>query len=115
MRLTKPKFWDTKNFISFILYPLSSITYLINITKKPINYVIPSVEMAKPKTQSNNKGGLFTQEEKEILSKFIAALNKQNYQEAFSYLVKTGIVLCNGSIIIPSGFLVTTHNLAISS
>ncbi len=27
---------------------------LINITKKPINYVIPSVEMAKPKTQSNN-------------------------------------------------------------
>ena len=34
MRLTKPKFWDTKNFISFILYPLSSITYLINITKK---------------------------------------------------------------------------------
>jgi tetraacyldisaccharide 4'-kinase len=34
MRLTKPKFWDTKNFISFILYPLSAITYLINITKK---------------------------------------------------------------------------------
>ena len=34
MRLTKPKFWDTKNFISFILYPLSAITYLINIAKK---------------------------------------------------------------------------------
>jgi hypothetical protein len=27
---------------------------LINITKKPINYVIPSVEMAKPKTNTNN-------------------------------------------------------------
>ena len=34
MRLTKPKFWDTKNFISFILYPLSAITYLIKIAKK---------------------------------------------------------------------------------
>jgi tetraacyldisaccharide 4'-kinase len=34
MRLIKPKFWETKNFISFILYPLSTITYLINITKK---------------------------------------------------------------------------------
>ena len=34
MRLTKPKFWDTKNFISFILYPLSAITYLINFAKK---------------------------------------------------------------------------------
>ena len=34
MRLMKPKFWETKNFISFILYPLSIITYLTNITKK---------------------------------------------------------------------------------
>ena len=34
MRLIKPKFWETKNFISFLLYPLSAITYLINITKK---------------------------------------------------------------------------------
>jgi tetraacyldisaccharide 4'-kinase len=34
MRLIKPKFWETKNFISFILYPLTSITYLINTTKK---------------------------------------------------------------------------------
>ena len=34
MKLEKPKFWETKNFISFILYPLSSITYIINVTKK---------------------------------------------------------------------------------
>ena len=37
MKLIKPKFWDTKNFISFILYPLSTITYLINIIKKLSN------------------------------------------------------------------------------
>ena len=34
MKLIKPKFWETKNFISLILYPLSVITYLTNITKK---------------------------------------------------------------------------------
>ncbi|WP_435162697.1 tetraacyldisaccharide 4'-kinase [Candidatus Pelagibacter bacterium nBUS_25] len=33
MKLIKPKFWQTKNFISFILYPLSLATYLINISK----------------------------------------------------------------------------------
>ena len=33
MKLIKPKFWQTKNFISFILYPLSLVTYLINISK----------------------------------------------------------------------------------
>ena len=33
MRLIKPKFWKTKNFISFILYPLSLVTYLINVSK----------------------------------------------------------------------------------
>ncbi len=34
MKLIKPKFWETKNFTSFMLYPLSVVTYLINITKK---------------------------------------------------------------------------------
>ena len=34
MKLMKPKFWETKNFISFILYPLSIITCLTNIIKK---------------------------------------------------------------------------------
>jgi tetraacyldisaccharide 4'-kinase len=34
MKFIKPKFWETKNFISLILYPLSIITYLVNITKK---------------------------------------------------------------------------------
>ena len=34
MILKKPKFWGTKNFISLLLYPLSTITYLINFSKK---------------------------------------------------------------------------------
>ena len=34
MKLIKPKFWKTKNFISLILYPLSAVTMLINFLKK---------------------------------------------------------------------------------
>ena len=34
MKLIKPKFWKTKNFISLILYPLSAVTFLINFLKK---------------------------------------------------------------------------------
>ena len=34
MKLIKPKFWKTKNFISLILYPLSAVTLLINFIKK---------------------------------------------------------------------------------
>ena len=33
MKFIKPKFWETKNFIALILYPLSIITHLVNITK----------------------------------------------------------------------------------
>ena len=34
MKLVKPKFWETKNVISFALYPFSAITLLVNNTKK---------------------------------------------------------------------------------
>ena len=34
MKLIKPKFWKTKNFISLILFPLSTVTFLINFIKK---------------------------------------------------------------------------------
>ena len=34
MKLIKPKFWKTKNFISLILYPFSAVTFLINSIKK---------------------------------------------------------------------------------
>jgi tetraacyldisaccharide 4'-kinase len=34
MKLIKPKFWKTKNFISFLFYPLSIITYSVYLFKK---------------------------------------------------------------------------------
>ena len=34
MILMKPKFWQKKNFISLLLFPLTTITYTINNLKK---------------------------------------------------------------------------------
>ena len=33
MILKKPNFWQTKNFISFLLFPLTLITFIINFLK----------------------------------------------------------------------------------
>ena len=34
MILMKPNFWQTKNFISLLLFPLTIITFCINFLKK---------------------------------------------------------------------------------
>ena len=34
MKLYKPKFWVNKGILSFLLLPLTAITYFINIIKK---------------------------------------------------------------------------------
>ena len=34
MKINRPLFWDNKNLISFLLYPLSLITFLIKNVKK---------------------------------------------------------------------------------
>ena len=33
MQIKKPSYWNKKNIISFTLYPLTLITYLINFIK----------------------------------------------------------------------------------
>ena len=37
MKINKPSFWNSKNFISIILLPISLIVNLITIIKKKIN------------------------------------------------------------------------------
>ena len=34
MIFMKPKFWQTKNFISLLLFPFTLITFIINFLKK---------------------------------------------------------------------------------
>ena len=83
MRLTKPKFWDTKNFISFILYPLSAITYLINIIKKLSNkkkFEIKTICIGNIFVGGTGKTSLAIEINQLLKKKFKTVFIKKNYK-----------------------------------
>ena len=83
MRLIKPKFWETKNFISFILYPLSAITYLINITKKfsiKKNFKIKTICVGNIFIGGTGKTSLAIKINELLRNKFKTVFIKKNYQ-----------------------------------
>ena len=83
MRLIKPKFWETKNFISFILYPLSSITYLINITKKfsvKKNFKIKTICIGNIFVGGTGKTSLAIEINQLLKKKFKTVFIKKNYK-----------------------------------
>ena len=83
MRLIKPKFWETKNFISFILYPLSSITYLINITKKfsdKKNFKIKTICIGNIFVGGTGKTSLAIEINQLLKKKFKTVFIKKNYE-----------------------------------
>ena len=83
MKLIKPKFWDTKNFISFILYPLSAITYLINFTKKIYikkNFEIKSICIGNIFIGGTGKTSLAIEINDLLRKKFRTVFIKKNYK-----------------------------------
>ena len=83
MRLTKPKYWDTKNFISFILYPLSAISYLINITKKLSNkkkFKIKTICIGNIFIGGTGKTSLEIEINELLRKKFKTVFIKKNYE-----------------------------------
>ena len=83
MKLIKPKFWETKNFISFILYPLSTITYLINITKKfsiKKNFKIKTICVGNIFIGGTGKTSLAIKINELLRNKFKTVFIKKNYQ-----------------------------------
>ena len=82
MRLIKPKFWDTKNFISLILYPLSIITCLINISKKfsiKKNYKIKTICIGNIFIGGTGKTSLAIEINELLKKKFKTVFIKKNY------------------------------------
>jgi tetraacyldisaccharide 4'-kinase len=82
MRLIKPKFWETKNLISFILYPLSSITFLINNTKKfciKKNFKIKTICIGNIFIGGTGKTPLAIEINKLLEKKFRTVFIKKNY------------------------------------
>jgi len=83
MRLIKPKFWETKNLISFILYPLSSITFLINNTKKfciKKNFEIKTICIGNIFIGGTGKTSLAIEINKLLEEKFRVVFIKKNYE-----------------------------------
>jgi tetraacyldisaccharide 4'-kinase len=83
MKLIKPKFWETKNFISFILYPLSAITFLINFTKKfsiKKNFEIKSICIGNIFIGGTGKTSLAIEINDLLRKKFRTVFIKKNYK-----------------------------------
>jgi tetraacyldisaccharide 4'-kinase len=83
MRLIKPKFWETKNFISFILYPLSAITSLINNTKKfciKKNFEIKTICIGNIFVGGTGKTSLAIEINELLRKKFRTVFIKKNYE-----------------------------------
>lgn len=83
MKLIKPKFWETKNFISFVLYPLSSITYLINIIKKfsiKKNFAIKTICIGNLFVGGTGKTSLAIEVNELLNKKFKTIFIKKNYK-----------------------------------
>ena len=83
MKLIKPKFWETKNFISFILYPLSVITYLINIIKKfsiKKNFEIKTICIGNIFIGGTGKTSLAIEINELLKKKFRTVFIKKNYE-----------------------------------
>jgi tetraacyldisaccharide 4'-kinase len=83
MRLIKPKFWETKNFISYILYPLSIITYLINNIKKfsiKKNFKIKTICIGNIFIGGTGKTSLAIEINELLRKKFKTVFIKKNYE-----------------------------------
>ena len=83
MKLIKPKFWETKNFISLILYPLSVITYLTNITKKfsiKKNFKIKTICVGNIFVGGTGKTSLAIEINELLKKKFKTVFIKKNYK-----------------------------------
>ena len=83
MRVIKPKFWETKNFISLILYPLSIITFLFNFSKKisiKKNFKIKTICIGNIFVGGTGKTSLAIEINELLRKKFKTVFIKKNYE-----------------------------------
>ena len=83
MKLIRPKFWENKNFISYILYPFSLITYLINITKefsKKKNFKIKTICIGNIFVGGTGKTSLAIEINELLKKEFKTVFIKKNYE-----------------------------------
>ena len=101
MKLIKPKFWLERNLFSYILYPFSTITYLINLLKK--NYIkkkfkIKIICIGNIYVGGTGKTSLSIELSEILKRKFKVVFIKKNYKnqkDEINLLKKKGSVISN--------------------
>ena len=84
MKLTKPKFWQSKNIISISLLPLTIVTLLINISKRIYskkNFSIKTICIGNIFLGGTGKTSLAIEIKKLLDKKFKTVFIKKNYQD----------------------------------
>ena len=84
MKFVKPSFWQSKNFISLLLYPLSIITLTINIFKELTykkKFLIKTICIGNIYLGGTGKTSLAIEIQKLLKKKFKTILIKKNYPD----------------------------------
>ena len=82
MNLKKPKFWLKKNLISYIIFPLSIITYANNFIKKFVNkkkFKIKTICVGNIYVGGTGKTSLSIKINQILKKKFKTVFIKKNY------------------------------------
>ena len=101
MKLIKPKFWLERNLFSYILYPFSIITYLINVLKKnniKKKFDIKTICIGNIFVGGTGKTSLSIVLSEILKKKFKIVFIKKNYKNQKDELIllkKKGFVISN--------------------
>jgi len=99
MKLVKPKFWETKNVISFVLYPFSAITLLVNNIKKfciKKNFEIKTICIGNIFVGGTGKTSLAIEINELLRKKFKTVFIKKKYEnqlDEITLLSNTGEII----------------------
>ena len=99
MIFLKPKFWQTKNFISLLLFPFTLITFCINFLKKfniKNHFKIKTICIGNLSAGGNGKTSLALELNELLSSKFKTVFIKKKYsdqKDEFNLLKKRGKII----------------------
>ena len=99
MKFVKPLFWQSKNFISLLLYPLSIITLTINIFKELSSkkkFLIKTICIGNIYLGGTGKTSLAIEIQKLLEKKFKTVFIKKNYPDQ---LDEINLLKTKGSVI----------------
>ncbi len=99
MKLKKPIFWQKKNLISYLLYPFTIFTFIINFFKKlslKKNFKIKTICVGNLNVGGTGKTSLVIELNKLLSTKFKTVFIKKNYpsqKDEFNLLKKRGKII----------------------